>query len=197
MTGTMTTTRIREGVFRTTPSGATAGRTDSALRFAVDRSVLGWVLVAATDRGIRQIDLGPTPQLLVARLRARFPEARLQDRDPTCALWAAQVCGFIDRPRPGLALPLDVRGTNFQRRVWRAVSDIPPGATASYAEVARRVGDPATAQEVGQALAANPIAVAIPCHRVVRSNGDPGGYRWGVARKRTLLEREAAAVPPC
>jgi len=115
---------------------------------------------------------------------------RTRDGDPASAEWAARVAAFIERPRPGLALPLDVRGTEFQRRVWRAVSDIPPGATASYGEVARRVGDAATAQEVGQALAANPIAIAIPCHRVVRSNGDPGGYRWGIWRKRGLLTRE-------
>ena len=194
MTGTMTTTRLRGYVFPTTPSGAAGDTTDSELRFAVGRSVLGWALVAATERGIRQIDLGPTPQLLVARLRARFPEARLQDRDPACASWAARICGFIDRPRPGLKLPLDVRGTPFQRRLWRAVSDIPLGATAGYAEIARWIGNGATAQEVGEALAANPIAVAIPCHRVVRGNGELGGYRWGVALKRTLLAAEAAAA---
>lgn len=195
MTDAMTTRLAPEGMFRTTRTEFASSATDGEVRFAAGRSILGWVLVAATERGICQIDLGTTPLNLIDRLRTRFATARLQDGDAACATWAAQVAAFIEHPRPGFTLPLDVRGTTFERRVWRAVSDIPPGATASYAEVARQVGSPATAQEVGQALAANPIAVAIPCHRVVRSNGDLGGYRWGIRRKRALLERESRATP--
>ena len=164
------------------------------VRFAVTGSRLGWVLVAATERGIIGIDLGSAPPVLIDRLRARFPEARLEEGDAACAAWATQVAAFIEAPRTDLDLPLAVEGSALQRAVWQTLREIPPGATASYGEIAKRAGAPATAQEVAQACAANPFAVAIPCHRVVRSDGRLGGYRWGYGRKHDLLRRETEAA---
>ena len=126
-------------------------------------------------------------------LQDRFPRAELLGDDPEFAAWVARVIGFVDAPRVGLALPLDIRGTAFQRRVWQALQAIPAGATASYAEIAARIGSPKAVRAVAQACAANGLAVAIPCHRVVRTDGRLSGYRWGVERKRALLAREATA----
>ena len=162
------------------------------IRYALAPCSLGWALVGATPHGICAIDLADSPELLSERLRDRFHRATLVSDDPDVQRWSEQVIAFLDRPARGLDLPLDIRGTAFQRRVWMALKEIPPGATASYGEIAERIGRPQAARAVGGACAANPIAVAIPCHRVVRGNGALGNYRWGIERKRALLARERA-----
>ena len=169
------------------------GAKSESIRFAVGECSLGSILVAATERGICAILLGDDPVALVRDLQGRFPIAQLTDDDQDFEHLMAKVVGFIEAPSLGLDLPLDVRGTAFQQRVWQALRAIPAGATASYAAIAERIGAPKEAYAVGQACASNVIAVAIPCHRAVRKNGALAGYRWGVARKRALLEREARA----
>ena len=173
------------------PSDYRRGGRGMDIRFAVAQSYLGAVLIAATPHGICAIDFGDNPRVLEERLRARFPEAEIKAGDVTFATWVEQVLAFLDVPGRGLDLPLDIQGTAFQRRVWMALRDIPAGSTASYADIADRIGHPKAARAVAQACASNPIAVAIPCHRVVRSDGELGGYRWGLERKRVLLAREA------
>jgi AraC family transcriptional regulator of adaptative response/methylated-DNA-[protein]-cysteine methyltransferase len=157
----------------------------------VAQCALGAILVAQSDRGICAISLGDDPDALVRELQDRFPQARMTGDDPEFAQLVAKVVGFVEAPRIGLDLPLDIRGTAFQVRVWQALRDIPAGRTASYADIARRIGAPASARAVAGACAANSIAVAIPCHRVVRTDGELSGYRWGVRRKRALLENES------
>jgi AraC family transcriptional regulator of adaptative response/methylated-DNA-[protein]-cysteine methyltransferase len=154
---------------------------------------LGAILVAQSQRGICAILLGDDPDLLVRDLQDQFPKAQLIGGDAKFEQLIAQVVGFIEAPSIGLNLPLDVRGTAFQERVWQALREVPPGVTVSYAEIAGRIGAPKAVRAVAQACAANHIAVAIPCHRVVRRDGDISGYRWGVDRKRELLRREADA----
>lgn len=161
-----------------------------AIRYATGECSLGTVLVAASERGIRAISLGDSPAALVHQLRQRFPDAICEDGIDGLA---RRVAAFVDGTNLSLEAPLDVRGTVFQRQVWQVLRDIPPGSTASYAEVAARIGAPASARAVAGACAANPLAVAIPCHRVVRADGTLSGYRWGAARKRALLRREADA----
>ncbi len=175
-----------------TPSTRRRGGRGERIRFAVGRCSLGAILVAATDKGIAAITLGDDPDGLVRDLQDRFPAADLVGDDPGFEATVAAVVGFVEAPAAGLALPLDIRGTAFQERVWQVLRSIPAGATASYAEVAERLGAPKSVRAVAGACAANALAVAIPCHRVVRTDGDLSGYRWGVARKRALLEREAA-----
>lgn len=160
------------------------------IRYAIAQSYLGWVLVAGTAKGICRIDLGDDPEQLAARLAATFPEARLVGDDLSFRDTVRLVLVFLDRPERGLDLPLDIQGTAFQRRVWSALQDIPVGETLSYSEVAERIGQPSAARAVAGACAANTLAVAIPCHRVVRTDGTLGGYRWGLDRKRALLDRE-------
>ncbi len=161
-----------------------------SIRYATAQSYLGWILVAATGQGICRIDIGDTPQDLRARLQDSFPGAQLQTDDPLFEEKVKQVLAFLERPQQGWQLPLDIQGTAFQRRVWSALREIPAGATASYGDVAAQIGKPTAARAVAQACAANKIAVAVPCHRVVRSDGQIGGYRWGAARKELILERE-------
>jgi AraC family transcriptional regulator, regulatory protein of adaptative response / methylated-DNA-[protein]-cysteine methyltransferase len=161
------------------------------VKVAIAPTYLGPVLVAATARGICAIELGESEAGLRRRLRDCFPGARLVEDDPAFGAWVAQVVAFLEAPRRGLALPLDIQGTAFQRRVWEALRAIPAGQTLSYAAVAARIGAPKAVRAVAQACAANRLAVAIPCHRVVRSDGELGGYRGGLDRKRALLEREA------
>ena len=173
-----------------TPSRYRAGAAGVAIRYGLARTPLGWLLAAATDRGVCMIALGNSPGPLIRHLGERFPRALLREGDRELSGWVAQVAAFIESPRGVLDLPLDIRGTAFQRRVWEALRAIPPGKTASYAEVARRIGRPTAARAVARACASNDLAVAIPCHRVVRGDGGIGGYRWGAARKRALLERE-------
>lgn len=174
-----------------TPSRYRAGGTDSAIRFAVGECSLGSILVAQSERGVCAILLGDDPDALARDLQDRFPRASLVGDDPDYERLVAQVVGFIDAPGIGLDLPLDVRGTAFQQRVWQALREIPVGSTASYSEIARRIGRPGATRAVAGACASNMLAVAIPCHRVVRRDGALSGYRWGVERKRALLAREA------
>lgn len=173
-----------------TPTTFRNGGRGVRIVFAVGECRLGAILVARSDRGICAISLGDDAGALVRDLQDRFPRADLIGGDAEFEALVAQVVGFVEAPRIGLDLPLDVRGTAFQQRVWQALRDIPPGQTASYTEIARRIGKAGAVRAVGQACAANPIAVAIPCHRVVRNDGGLSGYRWGVERKRALLERE-------
>jgi AraC family transcriptional regulator, regulatory protein of adaptative response / methylated-DNA-[protein]-cysteine methyltransferase len=173
-----------------TPTAFRAGGAGETIRFAIGASSLGAVLVAATARGLCAIFLGEDPDALVRALRERFAKARLIGGDAGFEAWVAKVVGFVEAPRQGLDLPLDIQGTVFQRRVWQALREIPPGSTASYAQIAAKLGQPKATRAVAGACAANPLALAIPCHRIVRSNGALSGYRWGVARKRALLARE-------
>lgn len=174
-----------------TPTAFRAGGAGAEIRFAIGQCALGAILVARTDKGVCAIMLGDDPDALLRALQDRFHNARLIGADRAFEALVAQVVGFVEAPRLGLDLPLDLRGTAFQQRVWRALRDIPAGATASYADIARAIGAPLAVRAVAGACAANPVALAIPCHRVVRSDGALSGYRWGVARKRALLEREA------
>ena len=161
------------------PTDYRAAGQNNDILFAVGQCSLGAIL------------LGDDPHQLVCDLQDRFRQANLLGADQAFEQLIAKVVGFIEAPALGLDLPLDVRGTAFQERVWQALRDIPPGSTASYAEIARQIGAPKAFRAVAQACGANHLAVAIPCHRVVRSDGDLSGYRWGVERKRELLEREA------
>lgn len=169
-----------------------AGAPNMEVRFAVGQCTLGAILVAQSQFGICAILLGDDPDLLVRDLQDQFPKARLIGGDEAFERLVAQVVGFVEAPSLGLNLPLDVQGTAFQERVWQALREIPPGATVSYAQVAARIGQPKAVRAVAQACGANHIAVAIPCHRVVRNSGELSGYRWGVDRKRELLRREAS-----
>jgi len=177
-----------------TPTAYRAGGADVEIRFAVGDCSLGSFLVARSDLGICAILLGDDPEPLVRDLQDRFPRANLVGGDVRFEQEVAAIVGLMERPADGLSLPLDVRGTAFQQRVWRALQEIPAGATASYSDIAARIGSPKAVRAVAQACAANPLAVAIPCHRVVRIDGDLSGYRWGVERKRALLDREKAAA---
>lgn len=170
------------------------GGQGARIRFAVAQGTLGAVLVAQSARGLCAILMGDDPEALVRDLQDRFPNAELVGGEPGFERVVATVLGFIEAPALGLELPLDIRGTAFQQRVWQALRELPPGKTASYTEIARRIGAPAATRAVAGACAANPLAVAIPCHRVVRTDGGLSGYRWGVARKRELLERERRAT---
>lgn len=176
-----------------TPTTFRNGGKDAEIRFAVGESSLGAILVAQSDKGICAITLGDDPDSLVRDLQDRFPKANLIGGDAGFENLVARVVGFVEAPRIGLDLPLDIRGTAFQERVWQALRQIPAGQTASYADIARRIGEPKAVRAVAQACGANKIAVAIPCHRVVRNDGALSGYRWGVERKRALLEKEATA----
>jgi AraC family transcriptional regulator of adaptative response/methylated-DNA-[protein]-cysteine methyltransferase len=176
-----------------TPKEFRAGGRGHVIRFAVGECSLGAILVAATDKGVCAIEFGDDPDALVRGLEDRFPKAQLVGDDKSFEQLVAKVVGFVEAPAQGLDLPLDIRGTAFQRRVWNAIRAIPAGATASYGDIARRIGAPKSVRSVAQACASNAIAVAIPCHRVVRTDGSASGYRWGVARKRALLAREQAA----
>ena len=177
-----------------TPTAWRAGGADASIRFAIGECDLGSILVAQSDKGICAILLGDDPEALVRDLQDRFRRATLIGGDAEFEALVARVVGFIEAPRIGLDLPLDVRGTAFQHRVWQALSAIPAGSTASYTEIARRIGAPLAVRAVAAACAANALAVAIPCHRVVRTDGALSGYRWGVERKRALLAREKNAA---
>jgi len=168
-----------------TPGAATL------VRFAVGKCSLGSILVARSEKGICAILLGDRAESLERDLRRRFPQAPLPRRDPDTEALLAKVARVVENPHLVVDFPLDVRGTTFQWRVWQMLRTIPAGSTVSYAEVARRIGAPRSVRAVAQACGANALAVAVPCHRVVRSDGTPSGYRWGADRKRALLEREA------
>lgn len=175
-----------------TPTQYRAGGANEVIRFAVGESSLGAILVASSRKGVASILLGDDPDELVRSLQDRFPKAALVGGDREYEALVARVVGFVEAPGIGLDLPLDVRGTAFQQRVWQALQEIPVGQTASYAEVARLIGSPKAVRAVASACAANNLAVAIPCHRVVRNDGKLSGYAWGVERKRVLLDREVA-----
>jgi AraC family transcriptional regulator of adaptative response/methylated-DNA-[protein]-cysteine methyltransferase len=175
------------------PTDFRAGGRNAQIRFAIGESSLGSILVAQSARGICAISIGDDPEAMVRDLQDRFPQAQLIGADREFEKLVAQVVGFVEAPRIGLDLPLDVRGTAFQQRVWRALRKIPAGKTVSYTDIARRIGAPKAVRAVAQACGANPVAVAIPCHRVVRNDGALSGYRWGIERKRALLDKEATA----
>lgn len=177
-----------------TPTAFRAGGSDADIRFAVGECSLGSILVAASHKGVCAIFIGDDPNELTRTLQDQFPRANLIGADPAFEQLTAQVVGFVEAPETGWRLPLDMRGTAFQHRVWQALRQIPIGETLSYAEVAERIGAPKAVRAVGSACARNKIAVAIPCHRVVRTDGDLSGYRWSVERKRALLDREAKAA---
>lgn len=182
-----------DAVLGMTPTVYRQGGRNAEIRFAVGRCSLGDILVARSERGICAITLGDDPDELVRDLQDRFPNANLIGGDADFEGLVARVIGFVEAPRLGFDLPLDVRGTAFQQRVWQALREIPAGRTASYAEIAQRIGEPKAVRAVAQACGANKLAVAIPCHRVVRHDGALSGYRWGVERKRALLEKEVRA----
>jgi AraC family transcriptional regulator, regulatory protein of adaptative response / methylated-DNA-[protein]-cysteine methyltransferase len=174
-----------------TPTQYRAGGASEEIKFAVGQTSLGAILVASSAKGVASILLGNDPDELVRNLQDRFPKARLIGADHDYEALVARVVGFVEAPDIGLDLPVDVRGTAFQQRVWQALQEIPVGETASYAEIARRIGSPKAVRAVAGACAANKLAVAIPCHRVVRNDGSLSGYAWGVERKRALLDRES------
>ena len=172
------------------PSDYRAGGSNTEIHFAVGECSLGAILVAATERGVCAIFIGDEPELLVRDLQDRFKRANLIGGDAGFEQLVAKVVGFVESPAIGFDLPLDIRGTVFQQRVWQALREIPAGSRISYAELADRIGAPRAVRAVAGACAANPIAVAIPCHRVVRTDGGLSGYRWGIERKHALLMRE-------
>lgn len=169
-----------------------AGGARQRIRFAIAQCTLGALLVARSERGVCAIALGDDPDALLRELQDRFPRAELLGTDAEFDAAVARVVAFVEEPALGLDLPLDIRGTAFQQRVWKALQQIPAGETASYADIAQRIGAPKSVRAVAQACAANTLAVAVPCHRVVRTDGTLSGYRWGIERKRALLEREGA-----
>jgi AraC family transcriptional regulator of adaptative response/methylated-DNA-[protein]-cysteine methyltransferase len=192
--------RTADQVLGMTPSTYRAGGADTEIMFAVGECSLGSILVARSGRGVCAIFLGGDPDTLARDLQDRFPRANFIGGDAVFEQLVAKVVGFVEAPARGLDLPLDIRGTAFQQRVWQALREIPSGSTASYTEIANRIGvsrlgasklgASKSARAVAQACAANVLAVAIPCHRVVRKGGGISGYRWGVERKQALLARE-------
>ena len=177
-----------------TPTQYKKGGQNEEIRFAIGESSLGAILVASSGKGVASILIGDDPNALVEDLQDRFPRARLVGGDADYEKFVARVVGLVEAPRLGMDLPLDVRGTAFQQRVWQALREIPAGRTASYTEIAARIGSPSSVRAVAGACAANNIAIAIPCHRVVRNDGNLSGYAWGVERKRALIAREAVAA---
>jgi AraC family transcriptional regulator of adaptative response/methylated-DNA-[protein]-cysteine methyltransferase len=176
-----------------TPTKFRNGGADTAIHFAIAECSLGSILVAKSERGVCAVLIGDDPLQLVRDLQDQFPKANLIGDDGNYEDMVAKVIGLIETPSVGLDLPLDIRGTAFQQRVWKALQQIPAGSTASYADIAKSIGMPKAVRAVAQACGANSLAVAIPCHRVIRNDGALSGYRWGVERKRALLDREAQA----
>ena len=174
-----------------TPTRYKEGGEGLRIRTAARKCSLGWVMVAATQRGVCAIEFDDQPQVLRDRLRARFFAAEIVEDDPTFSEWVSQVLAHVESPANRFDVPLDIQGTAFQQKVWAALRATRPGRTTTYTEIAKQVGQPAAIRAVASACADNAIAVAIPCHRVVRSDGGLGGYRWGLHRKRALLEKEA------
>lgn len=175
-----------------TPKRYREGGKGMEIQFALGECSLGTILVATSEKGICAISLGSDPEQLLQAFQEQFANANLIPGGKRFDAWVAKVVAFVEAPGVGLSLPLDIRGTAFQQRVWQALTEIPVGSTISYAALAARIGSPKAVRAVARACASNPLALAIPCHRVVRSDGALSGYRWGVERKRTLLEREAA-----
>jgi AraC family transcriptional regulator of adaptative response/methylated-DNA-[protein]-cysteine methyltransferase len=178
-----------------TPTEYRAGGPQTEIHFAIGKCSLGFLLVATTRKGVCAILLGDDPGALARELHDTFPRATVSMENGRLEAVLANVIRFVESPGTGLDLPLDVRGTVFQQRVWQAIREIPPGATLSYTDLSRKLGSPAAVRAVARACGANPLAVAVPCHRVVARDGALSGYRWGVERKRALLDREARGVP--
>ncbi|MFD1197815.1 bifunctional DNA-binding transcriptional regulator/O6-methylguanine-DNA methyltransferase Ada [Brucella gallinifaecis] len=172
------------------PKAFKSGGENEIIHFAIGQSALGAVLVAVSGKGVCAILMGDDPQELIIDLERRFSKAQLVGADRDFEDHIAQAIGFVENPAIGFNLPLDLRGTAFQQRVWQALREIPYGKTISYSELSAKMGLPKSARAVAQACGANKIAVAIPCHRVVRHDGGLSGYRWGIERKRELLEKE-------
>jgi AraC family transcriptional regulator of adaptative response/methylated-DNA-[protein]-cysteine methyltransferase len=176
-----------------TPTKFREGGTDTDIFFAIGKASLGSILVAQSNKGVCSILIGDDPEALIRDLEDQFPKANLTGDEAGYQELVAKVVGLIEQPGVDLDLPLDIRGTAFQQRVWKALQQIPPGPTATYTEIAKKIGMPKAVRAVAQACGANALAVAIPCHRVIKNDGSLSGYRWGVDRKRALLEREAHA----
>ena len=176
-----------------TPALYRAGAPGIRIRHAIVRTELGWLLAAATSRGLCAVEFGASRGELAALLKQRFSAAALAPADPALVRWAARIVSFVSKPSRPLNLPLDLAGTAFQQRVWQALRAIPPGETVSYAQLAARLGEPRATRAVASAIARNPVALAVPCHRVIGSDGALRGYRWGTERKRELLARERNA----
>jgi AraC family transcriptional regulator of adaptative response/methylated-DNA-[protein]-cysteine methyltransferase len=176
-----------------TPTKFREGGSDTDIFFAIGKASLGSILVAQSNKGVCSILIGEDPEALIRDLQDRFPRANLIGDEAGYEELVAKVVGLIEQPGTSLDLPLDIRGTAFQQRVWNALQQIPPGTTATYTEIAKKIGMPKAVRAVAQACGANALAVAIPCHRVIKNDGSLSGYRWGVDRKRALLEREAHA----
>lgn len=179
-----------------TPTAYRDGGENIEICFAIGECSLGAILVARSEKGVCAILMGDDPDDLARDLQDRFPRAKLLGGDKGFEKLVAKVVGFVEAPSLGLDLPFDIRGTAFQQRVWQALREIPAGSTASYTEIAKRIGAPKAVRAVASACAANAVAVAIPCHRVVRTDGALSGYRWGIARKRALLDREKTKKNP-
>jgi AraC family transcriptional regulator of adaptative response/methylated-DNA-[protein]-cysteine methyltransferase len=177
-----------------TPAVRRKGGRGERIRFTTVETALGWALVAATERGICMTALGDAKGPLESELKRRFPAADLEAADATLTRWAERIVRFITAPGEQPDLPLDIRGTAFQARVWRALQKVPPGRTATYSEIAAALGQPKAVRAVAAACAANKLALLVPCHRIVRRDGDLAGYRWGIERKRALLAGESAAA---
>jgi AraC family transcriptional regulator of adaptative response/methylated-DNA-[protein]-cysteine methyltransferase len=173
-----------------TPTQYRTGGANEEINFALGQTTLGSILVASSKKGVVAILLGDDPDKFLRELQDRFPKAKLIGADKEYEKLVAHVVGFIEAPNQGLNLPLDIRGTAFQQRVWRVLQGIPAGKTVSYAEIAKKIGSPKLVRAVAGACAANNIAVTIPCHRVVRTDGSLSGYAWGIDRKRQLIDRE-------
>jgi AraC family transcriptional regulator of adaptative response/methylated-DNA-[protein]-cysteine methyltransferase len=191
---TLDVMRIRKGVHMTTCTrNEKLNGTGTNIFFAIGECSLGSLLVGQSTRGVCSILIGEDPTLLARDLRDQFPEANLIGSESGYEQLVAKVVSLIENPGTGLDLPLDIRGTAFQQRVWHALQEIPSGSTASYTDIANQIGTPGAVRAVARACGANALAVVIPCHRVIRNDGSLSGYRWGVERKRALLEREAHA----
>lgn len=181
--------KVRERLAMT-PKTYSKGGAGMDIHYDIVRCFLGWLLVGATEHGVCSVEFGDDPGELAVLIKNRFPEARLYRAEPSFSKIIQEVIACIEQPARACTLPLDIQGTAFQHRVWKALGTIEPGTTKSYSEVARLAGSPGAARAVGSACAANRLAVIVPCHRVVRSNGTKGAYRWGEERKRALLARE-------
>ena len=173
-----------------TPRQFSKGGHGVRMVFAVQKTSLGWVLIARSEQGVCSIDIADNSYALRKRLSALFPQAKLEEDNEVLAPYMHELLRYLETPRSGLQLPLDIRGTAFQRRVWAALREIPPGRTLTYRQLARKIGRPSAVRAVAGACAANTLALAVPCHRAVRQDGRLGGYRWGLSRKRALLRRE-------
>lgn len=186
--------RAAQDLIAPATSRAALLRDGDVIRRGLRRTSLGWTMIAASEKGVCAIFFGNEPEPLNDELHARWPKAAYLGADAAFTQLADAVVDYIEHPTARVPFPLDIRGTEFQRRVWAAMRAVPAGETASYSEIARRIGAPRAMRAVGTACGANPLAIVIPCHRILRADGDMSGYRWSVTRKRALLKREGALV---